>query len=506
MSGFPLTGVDPNDPIPGDKIEIRFEQGRGSGAAQQRKVVLLGQKHTDGTETENSLVDFIADENDGNERFGAKSEIMTMYRKYIEIDPSAEIYAIAIPAGNSAAAAEVDFTFVDAATGSTTLVIEWAGDTAEVSIASGDAIGTIATNAAAAINDKIEWPISASAALGVTTVTVESPIGPRGDETLNGLRMYFRKSVATTVTKGSLTSGTTDDDQTTALGLLATRDLYYQVNPKSPTSGPTSTDNGVGEHAAQITSLALPAKGIRQQMFWGYVGQSSNVTTIATAVNNPRAQMVWAQGTSWTPAMLAAHYCAAVRAAQIVHPGARLTDYGLGTADVFRVPKPWLAADLPTEAEIRSALNNGATPINWTAAGQPFIVRQITTRSLNGTANDYRVRSGHIVSALDFSAAFISDNVRTVAQDFVADDPPEGVTPLENTTYPNQVAGEIRSSIDALVLFAGGPVLDPSVLDAMKASVEVRRVTNGTSAKMQLEAVKHNDKSSFLILETSTGV
>jgi phage tail sheath gpL-like len=502
---FPLTGIDPNDPIPGDKIEIRFEQGKGSGAAQQRKVVILAQKHGDGSETDNTLGDFIADENDLNERFGEKSEVATMYRKYIEIDPSAEIYAIGVSVG-AGTASEVDFTFVNAATGSTTLVIEWAGDVVEVPIASGDAIGTIASNASAAINDKIEWPFSAAASLGVTTATVESPLGPRGDETLNGLRMFFRKSVATTVTKSALTSGTTDDDQTTALGLLATRDFYYQINCKSPTSGPTSTDNGVGEHAAQITSLALPAKGIRQQMFWGYVGQSSNVTTVATAVNNPRAQMVWAQGTSWTPAMVAAHFCAAVRSAQIVHPGARLTDYGFGASDVFRIPKPWLSADLPTESEIRSALNNGCTPINWTSSGQGFIVRQVTTRSLNGTANDYRVRSAHIVSALDYAAAFIADNVRTVAQPFVADDPPEGVAPLDSTTYPNQVAGEIRSSIDQLVLFAGGPVLDPSVLDAMKASVEVRRVTNGTSAKMSLEAVKHNDKSSFLILETSTGV
>lgn len=506
MSGFPLTGVDPNDPIPGDKIEIRFEQGRGSGAAQQRKVVLLGQKTSGGTETENSIGTFVADEADAIERFGVKSELLTEYRRYVEIDPSAEIYAIAIPAGGSATASEVDFTFATNATGSTTLVIEWAGNEAEVSIASGDTPTVQAANAAAAINDQTEWPISATDASGVLTATVESPVGPRGDFTLAGLRMYYRKFVGSTATKGAVTSGTVDDDQTTALGLLATRDIYYQVNPKSPTSAPTATDNGVGEHAAQIAALALPARGIRQQMFWAFVGQSSSVATIATAINNPRAEMVWAQGTSWTPAMLAAHFCAAVRAAQVVHPGARLTDYGKGATDVFRVPKPWLAADLPTESEIRSALNNGVTPIDWTPTGQGFVVRQITTRSLNGTVNDYRVRSGHIVSALDYAAAFIADNVRTVAQDFVADDPPEGVLPLENTTYPNQVAGEIRASIDQLVLFAGGPVLDPSVLDAMKASVEVRRVTNGTSAKMSLEAVKHNDKTSALILETSTGV
>jgi phage tail sheath gpL-like len=507
MSGHPLTGVDPNDPIPGQKIEIRFEQGKGSGASQQRKVVFLGQKTSDGSEDENTLGVFVADYADAIERFGVKSELVSqMYAKYIEIDPDAEIYMIAIPAGGGATASEVDFTIATNASASTTLVVEWAGDEVEVSIASGDTPTTQAANVAAAINDKAEWPWSAAAALGVVTATVESPIGPRGDFVLNGLRMYYRKNVSSTVTKGSITSGTTDDDQTTALGILATRDLYYQVSSKSPTTTATSTDNGVGEHAAQITALALPARGIRQQMFWGFVGQSSSVATIATSINNVRAEMAWAQGTSWTPAMLAAHFAAVVRSQQVAHPGARLTGYGKGTGDIFRVPKPWLSADLPLENEIRSALNNGATPIDWTPTGQGFIVRQITSRSLNGTVNDYRARSGHIPSALDYSAAFIADNIATTAQDFVADDPPEGTLPLENTTYPNQVAGEARSSIDQLVQFAGGPVLDPTVLDQMKASVEARFITNGVSLKMSLEAVKHNDKTNLLILETSTGV
>ena len=39
---FPLTGVDPSDPRPGVLVEIRYEQGQGSGASSARSVVLLG--------------------------------------------------------------------------------------------------------------------------------------------------------------------------------------------------------------------------------------------------------------------------------------------------------------------------------------------------------------------------------------------------------------------------------------------------------------------------------
>lgn len=509
MAGFALTGIDPNDPRPGQAIEIRLATGQGSGAVGTRKIAMLAQKTSDGSETENAIDTLIADETDAVARFGIKSEMLSMYRKYVEIDPTAEIYGIAIPAHGSGTASTVDFVFANAATGATTLVIEWAGQTTEVSVASGDATTTIAAAAEAAGDDMFEWPISFSVASSTVTATVVSPIGPRGDFTLAGLRMYFKKNVATTVTKGSVSSGTNDDDHTTALSVLATRNLYYQISSKSLTGTASSTDNGIGEHAAQITALALPAVGIRQELHFAYVGQASNITSYATSVNNPRVKMHWAQGTSWTPAMVAAHCAAVAHFKRLSVVAARLTDYGLsarGVQEIFSIPKPWLSSDLPTDSEIRSALNNGATVINWTPTGQGYIVREITTRSLNGTANDYRARSGHIVPALDFAADYISERVSQVAQDFVADDLAEGILPVENTTTPLSVKGVVLAAIDDLVAFAGGPVLDPSVLDAMKNSVEVRRLTNGTSIKMRLEAAKHNDKTQYLILETSPGV
>jgi phage tail sheath gpL-like len=508
FDGFPLTGLDPNDPIPAQSIEIRTAQGAGSGAVGQRKVVFLAQKTSAGSEPVNEINSFIADEGDAVERFGSKSELLSQYRKYALIDPTAECYGIAIDAG-AGTPSTVTFTFATAATAATTLVVEWAGESVEVPVASGDSVTTIATNAAATINDQFEWPWSAGNAAGVLTATVVSPLGPRGDYTLDGIRMYFRKNVTTTVTKGTNTTGATDDDHTTALGLLATRNIYYQISSKTLAGAGTASDNGIGEHATALTALALPAVGIRQELYFGFVGQASLVTTIAASLNNQRVKMIWAQGTSWTPAMVAAHYAAASRSKRLTVKAGRLTDYGLsahGVTEIFTVPKPWLVADLPATSEVRSALNNGASVVNWTTTGQGFVVRDITTRSLNGTANDYRVRSGHIVPALDFAAEFIGDLIATTAQEFRAADGAEGALPIENTTTPLQVRGTIFDAIDQLVAFPGGPVLDPGLIDQMKASVEVRLLANGTSSKMRLEAPKHNDKTNLLILETSPGV
>lgn len=510
MSGFPLTGIDPNDPRPGTAIEIRLATGVGTGAVGSRKIVLLAQKTSDGSETENSVDVLIADENDAVARFGTKSEMLTMYRKYVQIDPNAEIYGIAVPAHGSATASSKTFTFATTATAATTLVIEWAGETTEVPVAVGDTASTIAANAEAAGDDMFEWPISFSVSSAVVTATVVSPLGPRGDFTLAGLRMYFKKNPTTTITESAVTSGTNDDDHTTALSVLSTRNLYHQVSSKTLTGTATVTDNGIGEHAAQISALALPAVGIRQQLHFGYVGQASNIVSYTTTnLNNARVKMYWAQGTSWTPAMVAAHCAAVEHFKRLAVIAARLTDYGLsarGVTEVFNIPIPWLSADLPTDAEIRSALNNGATVINWTPTKQAYIVREIATRSLNGTANDYRARSGHIVPALDFAADYIAQQVAVVAQDFVSDDLAEGILPIENTTTPLAVKGVVLAAIDDLVAYPNGPVLDPSVVDAMKNSLEVRRLVNGTSIKMRLEAAKHNDKTQYLILETSPGV
>ena len=81
MSGFPMTGLDPNDPIPRFAIEIQFAQGRGSGAVGNRKVCLLAQKTSAGSETENDIGTFISDETDAVARFGDRCAAVVVHRQ-----------------------------------------------------------------------------------------------------------------------------------------------------------------------------------------------------------------------------------------------------------------------------------------------------------------------------------------------------------------------------------------------------------------------------------------
>jgi phage tail sheath gpL-like len=506
MSGFPLTGVDPSDPLPGNLIEIQFGQGQGSGAGSSRPVGLLGNKTSAGSESTNSLGDLIADDTDCINRFGRRSEIRQMYRTYVLTDPNATIFAIAVPEGAGTAATR-DVTFLTTATGTTTGVIQFVGEETEFSVLSGDVVATIATACSVAFNNMIDWPATSSPSSGAVTVTC-AQLGPRGDEVLKSLRVFFRAPVTTTITLAATVSGTTDDDQTTALTLLEKKGIYYQVNPKTTTSAATSTDNGLGEHAAFITSQALPSTGNRNQMICALNGTNGQAATVGASLNNVRAKPIWSENCRLPPPMLAAKFAAAMRSKEIVQAGANLTNYGLGDSDSFDVPPPFSGGDRPTTAELRNALNNGVTPVDFTTLGQSYIKRHVTSRCLNGSQSDFRARSGHYPSALDFAADFIADQVNSVAQPYIAENPVEGAVPVPFTTTPVQVQAVIRQSIILLTQLDSGPVLDPSpsVLAAMLASVEVVGIQNGTSARMRLQAVRHNDKTQMLFQETSPGV
>ena len=109
MGGFPLTGIDPADPIPGIIREIKFAQGVSSTPGKTRSVALIGNKTSAGSETVNTLGEYIASDSDCVDRFGIKSEIYAGYKAYVAIDSTAEIYAIAVPDGTGSASRTITF-------------------------------------------------------------------------------------------------------------------------------------------------------------------------------------------------------------------------------------------------------------------------------------------------------------------------------------------------------------------------------------------------------------
>ncbi len=501
-TGFPLTGVDPSDPIPGIIRELKFAQGDGSGIGKARDVCLFGNKTTAGSETADTLGTAIIGLSDCIDRFGARSELTLMYRKYVEVDRNATIYAIPIAENGSGAASTCTITIVNTATGSGVVKITVLGETVEVGVQTGDLIATIASAIAAKINSQAHWPVTASPSSGVVTVT-SANVGVRSVHHLNRLRATITAGIASTCTKSAVSAGTGADDNTNALAAAAASEFFYHVGPYDVATA-SATDNSLGEHAAHITSEVQPSVGKDSTLVFSTGGTQAQSTTVATTLNNALCFDFRAEDNDWSPAMIAAHCAAAKRALEIAHPGyGFMAGYGLGDGEILNIPDPYDKTDRPTTTEIRADLNNGVSAIAFTPAGKAYIVWCVTTRSVNGSDKDYRVRSGHIPSCIFYFWSQVKAAHMTTKQKFVAAEPGQGQKPLAGVTYPSAVKKTIAQKMEDAIAFPGGPYLDPSFLDSMKEDIQVLELAAGTSARAKPRAVRPNLKSSFLIEESS---
>lgn len=509
MAGFPLTGVDPQDPTPGIIRDLIFAQNASGGGGSSRDVVLLGNKTSAGSETVNQLNTEVIDSNDMEARVGRRSELNWMYRAFRAIDKTAKVYFIAVTEAGTAST--FTLTVATAATDTTTAVIEWGGETMEMTINSGDAVATTTDALAAKINANLYWPFTASSD-GVSVVTVTTAnTGVRSVYVANPFRVTLRKAIGTTITKSAVAAGATEDDFTTAYSALNTAGtFFYQISAKTAVTTVTATDNGIGEHITNLASQALPNPGKGQIGIFGLVSTQANATLVGVSApaNSVYAVFVHAENNPWFPGMLAAHVGAVKRNLEIVDPGANLTGYTVSDTTQFLIPPPYDKTDYPTETEIRADLNNGITPITFSASGTPSIVRQITGKNWTNSAStkDYRAREGHIPSVVLYVWEVIRSRYSASKQSRVAADPLRGEKPLPGTTTPGSVKSLIQNVINDFTtgnVNNAGPLLDPSVKQAMLDSVDVRLLADGISAHVDLVAVRHNNKAQYQIAETS---
>lgn len=512
MGVVSLTGIDLNDPTPGVKREIAPNRGSAGGATRSRDIVILANKvasvgsgSVDGLGSDlNTPILIGGGEDEVIQRFGYHSEALLLYKVAVRHNKQSQIFICCIPPGTGSGT--FTWTFVNAATANTVLVIDVFGEPVEVAIANGDAIGTIATNVAAAINAQLHWVLAASPALGVVTVT-STIAGTRHDHYLNKARAYFKKSATTTVTKSAVTPGSSDDDQTNAILALENFDIYYQVNPKAVTSGVTSTDNGIGEHLAAMVDWVAPTKGKQCVLITGQVGTPTQGTTVAISMNQWFAFHVHAEASDWSPGMIATMFAAILAKGEASDRAVNLANYGVkSSSDTIYIPDPYTKTDRATSTEIKTLLNNGVTPIGFTSNGKPYIVWYVTTKSQTNSVSDYRARPGHIPSiCFDFWET-LAIEYNSVAQPKVADDPKDGEKPIPGFTYPKDIRALQSRCIDLKCGDGGPATLDPGQRQAMKDAIYVERLVSGTAARGALAAVRHNLKAHFLLEEVSPSI
>jgi phage tail sheath gpL-like len=499
-----LTGWGASDPLPGIFVQVNFAQGPATGAGKPRAILVLANRSTTGIATVDTTIYGpdtqvpLQSEDDMVTLGGPGSEAHRMFRRIAKINKTTPVYWLFV-AESAGAAATGTVVFASTATANGNVRI-WVGDEfVDTAIATGDTPTVIGANVIANINAKTHWPVTAGNATGTVTLTAKQK-GLRG----NWIRFMsaITASITTTATSSTdafLTGGTTADSNTNALATILAKKNYYIVSAAEDATQ-------FGALVSQVNSQALPTSGNRQRAFAGSVDTLSNVTTVATGINAARAEIVWSEKSPFTPAELAAHNAAiyALEEANDNDPRTNFIGYGntTDTQGSWFVPASRLASAAPSNASLRSALNNGITPIAVNAiGGTTYLVNRITTRSLNGSTVDYRIRPAHKVTICDFFADFLQAKMTLQnAGCRIGDDPVDGQPPPgPKVRFPKVVRMQVYGVLEQ---FDNANLLQPGRLAPQKAATQVQRETNPAtrmSIRVPLEPVDNFEQAGILV-------
>lgn len=505
---IPITGLSANDPIPGAYLEIAFAQGEAAGDASPIEVLLMGNMLSTGVATADTIVygpdstTQLTSEQDAINLFGQGSELHRLYRRFVKINKVNTVRAIAV-SESAGVQATGTITFVGTATAAGTARIHVGDEFADVAIANLATSSTVATDAAAAVNAKGHWGVTATAvatgAWGFLRIQAKQK-GPRGNEIryMPQITPAIGMTIPTAVDQ-ALASGSTADDNTTALATIANSKYYYIVSAAGDATQ-------FGALVTQVGANAAPIVGLLGRAFAGSVDTISNTNTIATGRNSARAGLVWMKWAPLTGGELASSVVAAVTLFE-VKPNPRTNYCGFGndalTQPYWPIPRPRLDSAIPSRTQIASALNNGVIPIGINPNGSTYIVDLITTRSLNGSINDYRIRDHHKVTICDFFGEDLK--VKTILQHpgmRIMDDAPDGAPqPGPTVLTPKRYRSTVFGLIDT---YANNDLLQN--VPAILAGTKVQRETNPStrmSVRVPLQPVDNAKQFGILVTQVS---
>lgn len=497
---IPITGLAVNDSVPGNYLEIQFAQGAASAGQTDYPILILANKLTTGSADPTLYQVFgpdstipLASVADAIALFGQGSEAHRMYKRVLAVNKSSAVYVVCVPESVGAQATGTIAISTNASANST-LRIYIQDESVDVSVVSGDTPTVQAAAVAAAINSMADWAVSATAAVGNVTVTAKQK-GLRG----NFIRISARylQAAGSTVTPAVptvLSGGTTADSNASALAAIASRRFYNIVSAAEDATQ-------FGALSSQVLAMAQPIVGLRQRCYAGSVDTLANTITIATGLNSPRAEVVWSQDSDLTPAELAANNAAVYALYEMGSvPRCNFSNFGQdAVSQASWLVKAPLKGTNPTRAQIKSALNNGITPIAVGSGSSTYLVKRVTSRSLSGSVSDYRIRDSHKVTVSD---KFGDDLLVKMALNFtgklIGNDPVDGQKPAGADVITPKV---LKAAINALVddYVANDMLENASDIKANTIVVREASPTTRLSARIPLDIIDILDQTGLLV-------
>ncbi len=510
MSVINLVGLAANDPLPGNYVQVTFAQGVASTGQTDYSAVLIGNKLSTGSAGSDGYIYDASTpvqmdtEQDVISLFGAGSELHAQWRAFRSVNKSTSLAACTV-AESSGAQADGYVTVSGSALAGGTLRV-WCGSQAvEAAIVASDSLTAIGDSIAAAINSQTHLQMTASNNAGAVHIVAKQK-GTRGNSLKIRAQVLPSVGVGISVTptaSTNLSGGSVDDSFANALAALASNRHYYYV--------PACEDaTNMGRVSAALDAAAAPTVGLRQRAVFGSNSSSvSAVIALAVGINSARDELVHQLESDLSPPQIGANNAAVYSLMEQSLGGIFSLNFNSFGQDAFsqqfwHMPAPLSGAKF-SRAQLVSLLNNGVTPIQSRSNGQTYLVRRITTRSLNGSVPDYRVRDACKVTVSDhFGDEVIVQATTRFAGKVIGNDVKSGQREPGNTVVTPKL---FKAMILDIINQYDNDNLLQDVANTVSSIVVVREASpsNRMSARVPLKVIDILNQTATDVSEVSAG-
>lgn len=358
-------------------VYIEFDNTRAvSGTPQiSHKLLVLGQRLPAGTVLA-GVPTRITSAAQAEESFGRGSMLASMFAALKAANAYTETWAIALDDAAAGAAATGTLTFSGTVTRAGTLYLYSAGKRIPVAVAAAEASATTATNVAAAINADTSLPFTASAALGVVTLTARHK-GEAGNTLDVRLNYYPGETLPAGLACAivALSGGTTNPDIATAIAAMGPEWWNSIVMPYTDSANLALLET-------ELTLRWGPTKMLDGIAYSAFRGTHGDTGTFG-ATRNHHLVTVMGTGLAPQPPYIWAAVYAGVAAASLSIDPAR----PLQTLELTGLLPPAITARWTLE-ERNLTLYDGISTFMVNAGGGVQIERAITTYQKNAFGVD----------------------------------------------------------------------------------------------------------------------
>lgn len=273
--------IPDNIRVPGIYIEIDPSKAAGGGAVMERRLLLVGQRLAAGTTPALQAIRLGSQAGDqAAAAFGQGSMLHAMAAAAREANDYVDIWAIALDDDVAAAAATGTVTFTGTPTATGTLALYIGGRLVRIAVVAAETVAVLATRLTDAINADTSLPVTASATLGVVTLTCRWK-GETGNDLDLRLNYYGEQTPAgLTVALGAMNGGTANPQVQAALDAIAGTQYYSIVCPYTDTLNLTALE-------AEMVDRFGPMEVMTGHVFNAKRGNHAALTTFGSGRNSP---------------------------------------------------------------------------------------------------------------------------------------------------------------------------------------------------------------------------